>query len=139
MNWQSRVGKHGIQLIPGAVELFLLLFADDVVLLSSTVHGLQTQLNNLRREANKLRLTVNLTKTNVMVFRKGGHLSRREKWFYGSEEISVTNQYKYLGLIFTTKLSVNVALSELSKKGKRGVLEILKSLRRLRVSDPSIY
>ena len=30
------VGKHGIQLQPGLVELFLLLFADDLVLLSST-------------------------------------------------------------------------------------------------------
>ena len=35
------VRKHGIQLQPGLVELFLLLFADDLVLLSSTAMGLQ--------------------------------------------------------------------------------------------------
>ena len=34
----SKTGKHGIQLIPGAIEIFLLLFADDVILLSNTIH-----------------------------------------------------------------------------------------------------
>ena len=41
------VGKHGIELQPGLVELFLLLFADDLALLSSTAMGLQNQLNHL--------------------------------------------------------------------------------------------
>ena len=27
----SKNGKHGIQLIPGAIEIFMLLFADDVI------------------------------------------------------------------------------------------------------------
>ena len=29
-------GRHGIQLMPGVMELFILLFADDVALLSTT-------------------------------------------------------------------------------------------------------
>ena len=29
----SKNGKHGIQLIPGGIEIFMLLFADDVILL----------------------------------------------------------------------------------------------------------
>ena len=37
-------GKHGIQLAPDLIELLILLFADDVVLLSDSVFGLQTQL-----------------------------------------------------------------------------------------------
>ena len=36
-------GKHGIQLIPDLVEIFILLFADDVILVSDTVCGLQNQ------------------------------------------------------------------------------------------------
>ena len=36
-------GKHGIQLIPDLVEMFILLFADDVILVSDTVCGLQNQ------------------------------------------------------------------------------------------------
>ena len=67
----SKTGKHGIQLIPGAIEIFLLLFADDVILLSNTIVGLQNQLDSLKREADRLYLMVNLEKANVMVFRMG--------------------------------------------------------------------
>ena len=38
-------GKHGIQLLPDMIELFILLFADDIVLLSDTIVGLQNQLD----------------------------------------------------------------------------------------------
>jgi len=135
----SQNGRHGIQLIPGAVEVFLLLFADDVILMSNTIVGLQNQLNHLKIEADRLRLTVNLDKTNVMVFRGGGHLSAREKWLYGGEVLKVTNSYKYLGLTFTTKLSITSALSEVCRKGRRGVMEILKSLRKLNTIDPLLF
>ena len=40
-------GKHGIQLSQALIELLILLFADDVVLFSDSVIGLQTQLNIL--------------------------------------------------------------------------------------------
>ena len=43
----------------------------------------------------------------------------------------MTNGYKYLGMIFTTKLSVSAALSDVCKKGKKGVMEIQKSIRSL--------
>ena len=38
-------GMHGIQLLPRLVELFLLLFVDDIVLISDTPRGLQNQLD----------------------------------------------------------------------------------------------
>ena len=71
-------GLHGIQLIPGGEEIFQLLFADDIVLISSTPTGLQRQINSLEEISRTLGLTVNLDKTKVMVFRKGGFLGRYE-------------------------------------------------------------
>ena len=41
-------GKHGIQLLPGMVELFILLFADDIALISQSQIGLQNQLDILK-------------------------------------------------------------------------------------------
>ena len=58
--------------------MFLLLFADDVILLSNTIVGLQNQPDSLKREADRVCLTVNLAKTNIMNFRMGGHLATRE-------------------------------------------------------------
>ena len=45
----SQNGKHGGQLLPGLIELFILLFADDLALLSCSPTGLQTQLDCLQR------------------------------------------------------------------------------------------
>ena len=53
-------GKHGIQLVPDLIELLIFLFADDVVLLSDSAIGLQTQLNVLYNTAKRLDLIVNL-------------------------------------------------------------------------------
>jgi hypothetical protein len=135
----TKKGRHGIQLIPGAVELFLMIFADDVILLSSTIIGLQNQLNVLKQEADRLFLTVNLEKTNIMIFRKGGHLSNNEKWYYGTADVKVTNSYKYLGVLFTTKLSLKSAVVETCRKGKKGVMEILRALRKLNSIDSCIF
>ena len=41
----TRGGIHGIQLMPNQTEMFLMLFADDLALLLSTVTGLQNHLN----------------------------------------------------------------------------------------------
>ena len=40
-------GRHGVSLSSDFVQLVILLFADDMILLSETVIGLQTQLNSL--------------------------------------------------------------------------------------------
>ena len=129
----SRNGKHGIQMIPGGIEIFLLLFT-----MSSTPAGLQNHLNHLKNEADRY-LSANLDKTNIMVFRMGGHLAARERWVYGVEEVKATNACKYLGMTFTTKLCIEFVLSDVCKKGKKGVMEIQKAMRRLSSSDPMIF
>ena len=55
-------GKHGVFLGSPELDLFLLLFADDLTPLASTVAGLQNQINVFRAAAKRLRLTVNLEK-----------------------------------------------------------------------------
>ena len=77
-----------------SVEIFLLLFPDDIVLVSSTPLGLQNQINNLE-PSNSVGLTVNLDKRKMVIFRKGGHITTGEKWFYNGNEIEIVNSYKY--------------------------------------------
>ena len=102
--------------------------------------GLQNQLDSLKREADRLYLTVNLKEEeNLSFFRMGGHLAIREKWLYGNAVVKMTNAYKYLGMTFTAKLSVSAALSDVCGKGKKGVMEIQKSMRRLSTIDPCLF
>ena len=52
-------------------EVKCLLFVDDLVLLSPTKEGLQQHLDLLHRFCQTWALTVNLSKTKIMVFQKG--------------------------------------------------------------------
>ena len=109
----------------------MMLFADDIALLSATIVSLQNQITALCKAANRLIVYVDLSKTKVMVFRKGGYLSARERWFYSTERLEVVNTYRYLGLTFSTRLSFRVATDgEYLTRAKRGTIDILKALRR---------
>ena len=105
-----RNGKHGIQLSPCLEEIFPLLFADDFVLVSSTPLGLQNQIHSLEEVSNSVGLTVNLDKTKVKIFRKGGHIASGEKWFYNGNEIEIVNNCKYYGYTLTTQLSEKLCM-----------------------------
>ena len=56
-------GRHGIQLLSGLIELFILLFADDVALLATTPCGLQNQLDSLEVCCDRLKTEVNTDET----------------------------------------------------------------------------
>jgi hypothetical protein len=40
-----------------------------------------------------------------MVFRKGTKISKSNRWYYGTNEIEIINEYKYLGIDLTYNLS----------------------------------
>ena len=124
-------GMHGIQLLPGLVEIFLLLFADDIVLISDTPRGLQNQLDVLSSTCKDLFLHINTDKTKVMVFRKGGFLGKHEKWHLDGNNIEVVNEYTYLGYTFTTKMSVTKGVDVLAAKGKRACVECVRYIGKL--------
>ena len=107
--------KRGIPVGPTDIELFLLLFADGLTLLVSTVTGLQNQLNVLSVAAERC-LTVNLDKSKVVVFRKGAFLAAKGKWFLGGAVLEVVNNYKYLGLTFPTGHKFTAAMEDMSIK-----------------------
>jgi hypothetical protein len=138
-NYISENGVHGVQLLPNLLELFILLFADDVALISTTPGGLQAQLNSLKLCCDKLKLTVNKDKTKVMVFRKGGFLGDREKWFFEGSPIEVVNKYCYLGFTFTTMLSFNLGTSHLVAKGKKAVYLICQAFQNCREMSPETF
>ena len=119
---------RGIQLHPDVVELFLLMFADDIALLSDTVMGLQSQLNILADFCETYKLKVNEAKTKIAAFKKGGRLSRHEKWTYMNHDVEVVNRFCYVGLTFTSQWPLNKMVSELCTKGKRTLTSILHAL-----------
>lgn len=132
-------GRHGIQLLPGLMELFILLFADDVTLISSTPFGLQNQLNCLKQSCVQLKLEVNIEKTKIIVFRKGGFLGKNEQWYFNGRKLEVVNEYCYLGFVFTTMLSYNIGTNHLVNKGKRAVFNLCRLFQQLKEMSKDAY
>ena len=93
-----------------------------MILISETVIGLQTQLNNLFSAASRLQLQINMNKYNILVFGKGGYLGAIERWVYEDCMMKVLNSYKYLGICFSTRLSFYHACQDLVSRAKRALL-----------------
>lgn len=96
--------------LPGGASVLdlnikILLYADDMVILAETVDSLQLMINRLSEYCKKWNLQVNLEKTKIMVFKNGGKLARREKWHLRGERIEVVKEYKYLGINVTSTLN----------------------------------
>lgn len=87
------------------VTVKVLLYADDIVILSNSPSGLQNMINSLQSYCNMWSLKVNLSKSKVMVFRKGPRISKNLKWTYGDEDIQIVNSYMYLGVDLSYNLS----------------------------------
>ena len=98
----------------------------NAVIFSETVEGLQTSIDNLRQYCDKWNLTVNISKTKIVVFRKGGPLSQQERWTYGNEEIEIVNNFNYLGVVLSSGGSFIKATSTLSGKALKAANSLLQ-------------
>ena len=131
--------ERGIRLDDMVTDIVSLLFADDVALVSHSVVGLQNPLNVLARASHRNGLKVNIDKTKVMIFRKGGHLSKNEKWFIDGQRLDVVNSYTYLGFTFTTRLSMSKGLEQTINRSKKKCISILRALWKLQCFDVNVF
>ena len=96
---------RGVYINEEAANIILLLLADDIAMCSDMPGRLQHLLNVLKKCCDKWGLKLNLLKTKILVFRRGGIVKRNKKWYNGEKIIQSVKQYEYLGLFFTTTLS----------------------------------
>ncbi|XP_071102020.1 uncharacterized protein [Haliotis cracherodii] len=130
---------HGIQFHPDVVQLFLLLFADDVILIADTVYGLQKRINVLECYCKDYSLTVNIDKTKVVVFKNGSVLSKYEKWVYDGKLLECVTTYKYLGVLFFRNLSWSAHISNVVNQAKKVLFKLLKSLQLIKPTPMNIF
>ena len=97
----DRGGDRGAQL--AGTWIPLLLYADDIVLISDSPEGMQRHLDALHSFAGDSGLSVNLGKTKVMVFNTTPQWVRRSAppLTYGQGSVEYTDAYTYLGVVFS--------------------------------------
>jgi len=80
-----------------------------------------------------------MSKSNIIVFRKGGYLAAREKWMYNGICMPVVNVYKYLGIYFSTRLSFVHSCKDLGSRAKNALLCIMRQLAMLNNNSLTLF
>ena len=102
-----------------------LLWADDLVLLALDSTSLQKLLDGLYEYAERWELSVNISKTNVMVFNTSGRILKCAYGFkLGDLDILPVRSYCYLGIQFSLNGSFKQATELFRKKALRSYFSI---------------
>ena len=109
------------------VKILLLFYADDCVIFSETPAGLQTEIDKLYQYCEKWKLKLNTEKSQVVVFRKGNR-GITETWHFGNKNLSTTNKFPYLGVLFTSNGSFHQAQVTLASQANKAVFMLYKKL-----------
>lgn len=105
----------------GSKEIKVLMYADDIVLLSNTPVKLRKMITSLEKYCELWNLTVNLSKSKILVFRKGGVVPKTLPFLYKNQEIEIVNSYCYLGVLLNYQLSWAENINDRISKAKYSV------------------
>lgn len=117
------------QLVP------LLLYADDLILMSTTAKGLQKQLDALASFCHLRQLDVNHSKTKVVIF-ETRHTDCQE-FIYNGISVERQSSYKYLGFTFHATKNMAYGVSFLVAAAKKAMHAMQRRCAFLGLSDPA--
>ena len=110
------------------LKIFLLLYADDTILLSESKENLQLLLDKFLEYCNKWKLKVNVDKTKIMIFSKG-RIPENYKFYIQNQEIEIVKNYKYLGILFSRSGSFLATRKYLKEQGIKAMYSVLSKCR----------
>jgi hypothetical protein len=120
----------------GGVPVYLLLYADDLVLIAAKPAALQCELDILAGFCADWDLTVNMKKTNTVVFNP----QKRQPfpWRLGATPVVPATQYKYLGLVFDARKGLRPAQGRLVDSGRKALFGMMGICCQQGINDPSL-
>jgi len=104
----------------GGHSLPIMLYADDIVLLASSESSLQSMLNALDSFCSENELTVNLSKSAVVVF-ESNRLATPCVVMYRGQAMPVADSYCYLGVMFGKRNAAAAAMGPLLEAGRKAL------------------
>lgn len=103
------------------INVKVLLYADDIVILSDSPYALQSMIDDLQTYCLKWSLCANLDKSKVMIFRTGSRIPSNLRFNFGESSLEIVNSYKYLGIVLTYNLSIKKHLSSKLSSAKLAI------------------
>jgi len=117
--------------------IFVLLYADDVVLVADSPDDLSILLRSLEEFCASSSMSVNVKKTKVVIFFQSRAVLPPPLFVFDHKPLEVVREYKYLGCFFDEKLSfshhVDVAISR-AEKASFSLFQRLLQLKNMKMS-----
>ena len=107
----------GIQL--GSVFVHALFYADDLCIIAETERDLQTMLSALADWYYQWKLIINTNKTKVVHFRPPSIPRTHSQFFLNNDSLETVAKYRYLGLVITEHLDLNVTAQTAAQSATR--------------------
>ena len=123
---------HDAPSLSGAL-IPLLLYADDLTIMSTTAAGLQRQLYALQLFCKQRQLTVSLAKTKVVIF---GSRARCQTFTFNGNEVECVQSYKYLGFELHATKNLSHGVSKLVSAANKAMHAMNHRCAFLHISDP---
>ena len=101
-----------------------LLYADDMVLMSTSQEGLNRCLSKLENFSDAWQLEVNLKKSQVIVFNPSGRILTGMNFLYQGEKLKIVKSYCYLGIDLTSSGSLRTARTNLLEKAQKAMFPL---------------
>ena len=101
------------------LKVFLLLYADDTVVLGNNEKDLQIALNEFYDYCQTWKLKINISKTKIVVF--GSKQINDFQFKLGDENVEITDRYKYLGVYFSQSRSFLNARKHIAEQAKKAM------------------
>ena len=118
------------QVTLGNMNFSCLLYADDLLLLSTSSNGLQQCITKLEHFCDNNGLVVNLKKTKIITFYTNCRISK-EMYFNTEFEIQHVTSYKYLGIIFSSSGTFSYCQIDFYNRARKASLKLSKTLGQL--------
>ena len=102
------------------------MYADDIVLMSSSAEGLQVAINKLQLYLSEWHLELNTSKSKIIIFNKSGRKLKQYKFFFNKQDLEIVTEYRYLGTVI--KASGIIDIKNLSHKGMKALFAMKQKL-----------
>jgi exonuclease III len=113
----------------GEMKVPILLYADDVAILSENEKDMQSMLNFINNWCKTWSLSVNISKTKVMHIRKKNRESSNFIFKLGKDIVEYVKDYKYLGVYFDEFLDFSKHEQIIADSGRRALGALIAKYR----------
>ncbi len=112
------------------LKLFVLLYADDTIILAENEHELQCALSAVHEYCEVNKLSVNTSKTKIIVFSRG-KIRKIPSFRYGADIIEVVSDYIYLGVTMHYNNKFATAIKKQVDQARKAQFSMLVKARKL--------